>query len=124
MSQTAAHPESEAAAGELHDVDRPTGPIAAAVLAVGVGAVTLGFFTTLNEVSDGLNSFLRFDDGVGPLSGKTVLAVSAYAGSWALLYGLWRGREVALRPILIATTGLVVLGLVGTFPTFFEAFAD
>jgi hypothetical protein len=37
---------------------------------------------------------------------------------------IWRGREVAWRPVLIATVVLLGLGFLGTFPTFFEAFAD
>jgi hypothetical protein len=37
---------------------------------------------------------------------------------------MWRGREVAWRPVLIATVVLLALGILGTFPTFFEAFAD
>jgi hypothetical protein len=37
---------------------------------------------------------------------------------------LWRGRDLAWRSVLIATIVLLALGFVGTFPTFFEAFAD
>src|SRR6266508_481775 len=113
-----------ATTSQLEDVERPTGPVAAAVLATGIGAFVLGLLTTMNEASTGVHDFLEFDEGVGPLSGKTIIAVIAYFASWAILHGLWRRQNPALRPILIATAVLIVLGILGTFPTFFQAFAS
>ncbi|HEY8193091.1 MAG TPA: hypothetical protein VIF36_04130 [Gaiellaceae bacterium] len=108
----------------VQEVDRPTGPVAAAVLATGIGAFVLGLLTTLSEASTGVHDFLDFDKDVGPLSGKTILAVVAYFASWAVLHALWRRQNPALRPILIAAAVLVALGILGTFPTFFQAFAS
>ena len=109
---------------ELREIDRPTGPVAAAVLATGIGAFVLGLLTTLSEASTGIHDFLEFSDDVGPLSGKTILAVVAYVVSWAGLHAAWRRRNPALRPVLIATAVLIALGILGTFPTFFQAFAS
>ena len=109
--------------GQFAEIERPTGPVAAAGLAVGIGALVLGFLTTLNEASESVHDFLEFDEDVGPLSGKTIIAVIAYVVSWAVLHGLWRRQNPALRPILIATAVLIALGVLGTFPTFFQAFA-
>jgi hypothetical protein len=111
-------------ASRLEEIERPTGPVAAAMLATGVGTFVLGLLTTLNEASTGVHDFLEFDEDVGPLSGKTIIAVIAYLASWAVLQGLWRRQNPALRPILIATAVLIVLGILGTFPTFFQAFAS
>jgi|ERR687897_600319 hypothetical protein len=108
---------------QLEDIERPTGPVAAASLSVGIGAVVLGLLTTLSEASTGVHDFLEFDQDVGPLSGKTVIGVIAYLTSWAVLHGLWRRQNPALRPILIITVVLIALGVLGTFPTFFQAFA-
>jgi hypothetical protein len=108
----------------LSEEDRLTGPVAAAVLAAGIGAFVLGLLTTLSEASTGVHDFLEFSDDVGPLSGKTILAVVAYFGSWAILHGVWRRQNPSLRPILIAAAVLVALGILGTFPTFFQAFAS
>jgi hypothetical protein len=108
----------------LDDLDRPAGPVAAGLLATGIGIFTLGLFTTLSEASTGIHDFLDFKDEVGPLSGKTILAVIAYFGSWAVLHALWRRQSPVLRPILIATAVLIALGILGTFPTFFQAFAS
>ena len=111
-------------ASQLEEIERPTGPVAAAVLATGIGAFVLGLLTTLNEASTGVHDFLEFDQDVGPLSGKTIVAVIAYFASWAILHGLWRRQNQALRPMLLATAVLIALGILGTFPTFFQAFAS
>jgi hypothetical protein len=83
-----------------------------------------GLLATLNEASTDVNEFLAFTDDVGPLSGKTIIAAAGFFLSWAILGFVWRGRDLAWRPVLIATTVLLALGFLGTFPTFFEAFAD
>lgn len=108
----------------VEDVDRPSGPVAAAVLAAGIGAFTLGLLTTLSEASTDVHDFLEFSDEVGPLSGKTILSVIAYFASWAILHAVWRRKDPALRPIIVAAAVLVALGILGTFPTFFQAFAS
>ncbi len=106
------------------EIERPTGPVAAALLAAGIGAFVLGLLTTLSEASTGVHDFLQFDDDIGPLSGKTIIAVIAYFASWAVLHGFWRRNNPALRPILIAAGVLIALGILGTFPTFFQAFTS
>jgi len=108
---------------ELHDIDRPSGPVAAAILAAGVGTFVLGLLTTLAEASTRVADALKWSDDVGPLSGKTILTVAAYVVSWVILHGIWRRENPNLRPISLAAAVLAALGIVGTFPTFFEAFA-
>ncbi len=102
--------------------DRPSGPAAAAMLAAGIGTLCMGIVTTLSEASTGIADALQWNDRVGPLSGKTIISVIVYAAAWALMFGLLRRKEVPLRTALIATIVLVVLGLIGTFPTFFQIF--
>jgi hypothetical protein len=103
---------------------RIDGTAAAALLAAGVGAFVLGLLTTLNEASEGVHDFLEFNTRVGPLSGKTIIAVIAYFAALVALGAIWRGRRLATKAVLVVTLVLLLLGLVGTFPTFFEAFAD
>jgi hypothetical protein len=100
------------------------GPPAASLIAAGIGAVTLGLFVTLAEASTGIKDWLQWNDRVGPLSGKTILAVVAYFGSFLLLGLLWRGKTFRLRLILIVAGVLVLLGLLFTFPPIFQAFAS
>ena len=104
--------------------EKPSGPAAAAMLAVGIGALVLGTLTTLAEAFTSVHDWLQFSDRVGPLSGKTIIAGAVFFGAWALLTAVWRRSNPALRPVAIATLVLVVLGLVGTFPIFFQAFAS
>jgi hypothetical protein len=108
---------------ELQEIDRPTGPVAAAILATGIAMFALGVLTTLAEASTDVADSLNWSDDVGPLSGKTLLTALVYFVSWGILHALWRRQNRHLRPILVISAILAVLGIVGTFPTFFEAFA-
>jgi hypothetical protein len=114
-----------------HTATKPNGPAAAAFLAAGVGAFVLGLDTTLAAAfppAEGSTAWWDFaanyglGTGVGPLSGKVIVAVLAYVISFAGFALAWRGREVPLTPVLWATGILLLLGLAGTFPPVFEAF--
>ena len=109
---------------ELEIVEKSNGPAAAALIAAGVGAFFLGLFTTWNEASTGMHDFLEMDKDVGPLSGKTIMAVVAYLVSWAILAPLMWKRNFAWNTILIITAVLIAAGFIGTFPKFFEQFAS
>lgn len=102
---------------------KPDGPFAAALLATGIGCFLLGLLTTLAEVSGGFRMLLNFYNPVGPLSGKTTYAVVLYAISWAVLHYVWKGRDNMVRLVLRPFVVLTLLGLLGTFPIFFELFA-
>lgn len=102
---------------------KPDGPLAAALVAAGIGSFALGLFTTLAEASAGFRERLILDAGVGPLSGKTVWATIVFVVAWAALHFLWRGRDRMLRTATIAFVVLTLFGLLGAFPIFFQAFA-
>jgi hypothetical protein len=104
--------------------DKPEGPIAAAIIAGGVGAAALGFFTTLAEASTGVKDWLAWSDRVGPLSGKTILAVAVWLVAWAVLHVALRSRPYATRRALLVSLVLIGLGVLGTFPTFFQLFGE
>lgn len=115
---------ADASAPELGDTaDKPEGPIAAAILAAGIGSFALGLFTTLAEASEGFKEFLNFYDPVGPLSGKTIGAVVVWLLAWAVLHLAYRHKTVESRRGLAVSLVLIGLGLLGTFPIFFQAFA-
>jgi hypothetical protein len=109
--------------GPLAYQDRTNGPALAAVLAAAIGSFFLGLFVTLAEASVTIKDWLTFRDPVGPLSGKTTIAVGAWAVSWVILGLIWRRKEIDARPVIIATAILIGLGFLGTFPAFFERFA-
>jgi hypothetical protein len=102
---------------------QPDGPLAAALLAAGIGSFALGLLTTLAEASTGFRERLILNAGVGPLSGKTVWATVIFLIAWAVLYAQMRHRDGLLRSATIAFIVLTLLGLLGTFPIFFQAFA-
>lgn len=127
------HPRTDhdvEAASELAGLgltDKPDGPGVAAMLAAGIGIFALGLFTTLAELWEGFSSFMeRFDvvDGVGPLAGKTTAAVIVWAAAWVIAAALWRGKDAELRRWFTIGVVLGVLGVIGTFPPFFQLFAE
>lgn len=111
---------------DLHLADLSDGPGGAAMVAAGFGIFVLGLLTTLNEMSEGIHSFLawfEWGQGVGPLAGKTTLAVAAWAVSWAALHAAWRRKDVDLRRMFMIGVVLGVVGALLTFPPIFTAFA-
>lgn len=102
--------------------DKPEGPIVAAILAGGIGSLALGVFTTLAEASTSIKEWLDWNSDVGPLSGKTVMAVIVWLVSWAILHAVYRNREAETRQALTIALVLIGLGVLGTFPTFFQLF--
>jgi hypothetical protein len=111
---------------ELQLADKPDGPAAAAMIAAGLGVFALGLLTTLAAAYEEVGEFLAefdFVDGVGPLAGKTILAVIVWAVAWLILGVAWRGKDSNLRRMFALGLFLGILGAIGTFPPFFEAFA-
>ncbi|MEV3936793.1 hypothetical protein AB0K52_12555 [Glycomyces sp. NPDC049804] len=104
-------------------IDKPEGPIKAALLAVGIGAFTLGLLTTCAEANEAVKDFLDFYGPVGPLSGKTTVTVVVWLVVWGVLHLAYRKQEVESRKALAVSLVLIGLGLLGTFPVFFTAFA-
>jgi hypothetical protein len=98
------------------------GKALAALVAAGIGCAVLGVLTTLAELSPGLKSVLNVYDPVGPLSGKTTVAVIVWLITWYALARRWHARPPVMTSALVATFVLIGVGFVGTFPLFFELF--
>jgi len=112
----------------MQDVQtKPNGPVAAVFVAAGIGSTVMGLLVVLAEISKDISNFLKFDanfgigSGVGPLSGKALLATIAFFGSWIVLHYLNRGKEVDFNKWLTAALVLVLVGFALTFPPVFEA---
>ncbi len=104
--------------------DKPDGPGAAVMLAAGLGVFTMGLLTTLAVVSSGIKDFLaafQGSRGVGPLAGKSILAVVVFFGSWILFHFLWRDKDVDIKRIFWIGLILGAVGALLMFPPFFEA---
>ena len=115
--------ERDVLVGDEAAVAKPDGPLAAVLLAAGIGSFALGLVTTLAEASMEFRERLILDAGVGPLSGKTVWATVIFVIAWVVLHVMWRERDRILRSATTAFIVLTLLGLLGTFPIFFQAFA-
>jgi hypothetical protein len=108
---------------ELDVVEKPNGPAVAALWAAGIGSFLLGVLVVWAEASASFAERLRFQDRVGPLSGKTTIAGIVFVAAWVLMAPvLWR-RNIPWTPALIIAGALIAGGAIGTFPKFFELFA-
>jgi len=103
--------------------DRPNGPVAAALVAGGLGSATLGLMTVLAAASPPIKDALNWWNPAGALTGKTGVGVIVFFVSWVILHFVFAGKEVNFARMMKIALILLGLGLVGTFPPFFELFA-
>lgn len=82
---------------EAHFEDKPEGPISAAIIAGGIGVFALGLLTTLAEANETIKGWLELSTPVGPLSGKTTVAVVIWLIGWAVLHAVMRRTEYETR---------------------------
>jgi hypothetical protein len=105
------------------NAELPNGPVAAALVAGGLGAATLGLLTVLAEASKAVSGALNWWNPAGPLAGKTLVGTIAFFASWLVLHFIFRGRNVNFARAATIALVLLGLGLLGTFPPFFDLFA-
>jgi hypothetical protein len=107
---------------EVSILDREVG---AAFIASGIGSFVLGLLVVLTEMKAGagLKAALNWVGPVGPLSGKTGVAVIAFVVGWVVLHFAFKNRAVTLTTAFVITLILVGLGVLMSFPPFFELFA-
>lgn len=98
------------------------GPVAAAMLAAGIGSFVLGLMICLAQGSKAIGGMLNFYDPVGPLSGKTIVAVVVWLVAWGILASKWHYQSIDFGKVYKVTLILVGLGLLGSFPLFFDLF--
>jgi hypothetical protein len=98
----------------------PNGPGAAAILAAGIGALALGMFALLGDVSPAAKQAFTIWSPSGPLSGVTSSAVAVWLGAWAILSVLWSQRAVNFALVNLVAFVLLAGGLALTFPPFLD----
>jgi hypothetical protein len=103
---------------ERHPGDPSNGPVAAALLACGIGCCALGVLAAAGEGSKRIASLLNFYNPTGPLAGVTTVAIAVWVLAWAVLAARWRGRQVRFGKVSGAAFLLLALGLLLTFPPF------
>ena len=100
------------------------GPSAAAILAAGIGLAVTGLVTVTAENIPAWLSALAWSKPVGALAGKTSLGLIGWIVSWIVLGVAWRGKDVKFRVVLVIAVVLAVVGLLTTFPPFFDLFSS
>ncbi|MGK5692871.1 hypothetical protein ACSNOJ_08120 [Streptomyces sp. URMC 128] len=116
-------PAEQAEASASAHEDFIPGPVAAAILACGIGSAVFGAAVVASDASPAVKAAFTLHEGVGPLSGKTVVGSLAYLASWGILHRILRRRTVRTRTALVATAALVGVGLLLTFPPIFQIWA-
>ena len=101
---------------------RPNGSAAAAILAAGIGSISMAIITIAADKLAGFKTVFTFYKPTGPLSGVTTTALAIWILTWFILDRLWSRRELSLRTINIASITLLVLSLLGTFPPIGDLF--
>jgi hypothetical protein len=96
------------------------GLVVAAMLAAGIGCFFLGLTTSLAQGSKAIGGMLNFYNPVGPLAGKTTVAVLLWLVAWGILASKWKNRSPDFGKVYKVTLILVGLGVLGTFPPFFN----
>ena|SRR5579875_1331880 len=98
------------------------GPVAAAVVAAGVGSFAVGLLGVIADVSPVFRKLMIFYRPTGPLSGVTTCALSVWVVAWFLLDRRWKNASVRLGRTNVLAFVLLGLGLLLTFPPFAALF--
>lgn len=110
---------------------KPTGAAVAALLAAGLGMLTLALVNQLTAGSDAINAWVHAlgklwmpgAQGIGPYSGKETLSLTAWLVSWAILHPALRARELTVSRWLILFLAMVAVATTFIWPPVFEYFA-
>ncbi|MEX0852819.1 MAG: hypothetical protein WD036_05995 [Bauldia sp.] len=100
----------------------PNGPGAAAILAAGIGCAALGILALTAETSSTVHDLMNFYGPVGPLSGKTTVAIVVWLVAWYALSRLWRAKTVKMGAVNGAAFILLGIGFLLTFPPVWRLF--
>jgi len=114
---------STARSGAARNGAVKNGSSAAAILAAGIGLAVTGLVTVTAENIPAWLNALAWSKPVGALAGKTSLGLIGWLVSWAIFGYLWKDKEVKLRLILVVALVLAVVGLLTTYPPFFDLFS-
>jgi hypothetical protein len=95
---------------------------AAAILAAGIGSLTLAVVAIMADQSPAVKSLMNFYHPTGPLSGVTTTAILVWVSFWILLNWRWRNRNVEIGRIRTIVLALLVLSLLLTFPPVADLF--
>jgi len=108
---------------EAQDVRARDGAAAAALLAAVIGILVLAVAIVVAEANEDFSNWLKWDNEVGPLSGKSSLGLIGWAASWPILHLLLYRRDGVLLAVSAISLVLFVAAMVLMFPPVFDKFA-
>lgn len=108
---------------EITLTDVANGPAAATFIAGGIGSAALGLIIPLSEAIPAFKTWLAWNKGVGPLTGKVIIPSLLFFVVWIVLGVMYRGKNTNMRRALTISFVGMIIGLLGTFPPFFDLFA-
>jgi hypothetical protein len=110
---------------------RPTGEAVAALLAAGIGMLTLALVNQIAELSEPFAAWLHGigklwmpgAPGIGPYSGKETVSGLAWLVSWAILHPALRTRELSVARWLVVFLVMVAVATTFIWPPVYTHFA-
>ncbi|MDR7000029.1 hypothetical protein [Neobacillus niacini] len=100
------------------------GVVLSTILASGIGCAIFGLFVTLSESNASVKQALTIMNSVGPLSGKVVFSFSLWIVVWVILHINMKNKQLNHQKIYKLSFFFILLGLLGTFPPFYQAVAE
>ena len=105
------------------EVKVPSGVAIAALLAMALGLVTLGVVNIASAVDVGFKNAITLNSGIGPYSGKEVIAYGVWFASWIVLHFALRTRDLNVRKWFGVTMVHVFVAVLLVWPPIFEGIA-
>jgi hypothetical protein len=96
------------------------GAAAATLLSLGLGGLVLGVLALAGDAMPAVAKALNIWNPTGPLSGVTLAAIVVWLAAWTVLARRWSARTLDLRLISGVSAGLILAGLLLTFPPFMD----
>ena len=106
------------------DVWIPSGVAVAALLAAVIGLLVLGLVNIISAIDAGFRTAITLNTGIGPYSGKEVIAFSAWLGGWLILHVALRKRELNMRRWYGVFLVSLLVAVLLVWPPVFEAIAE
>lgn len=105
-------------AGSTRERAASNGANMAALLGAAIGAFAVGFWVILSEA--GIFAAPTLYGPAGGVSGRTTFGVISWLIAWGVLHARWKERRVEPGRVFTWSLLLIVVGLVLTFPPFWE----
>lgn len=95
--------------------------VAASVIGAGLGMLALALVHLISEINEHFGAAITLNKGIGPYSGKMVIAAIIWLSSWAILRSTLK-NSLNMKNVLYIFIMLAVLSTIILFPPFIWLF--